>query len=227
MKKKVLHINCHPLFNNLSHSTVQLSAFGFDVLSGQEHIDIEMLNLYDHDTLIPRVDELMFSVWDKQGNDLSVDEEIIYQAQETLLEQWIAADHIFIYSPLHNFNVTSKFKDYVDNLLIAKRTFKYTAEESVGLLSDHKKVIYIQSSGSEYEENIRYVHADHAPQYIRTILSFMGIKQLTVLRVQGLEVSGNNRHSIVDKAKSELLEYIQTYFPQVCTSIKKGCHSEE
>ncbi|VED63897.1 NAD(P)H-dependent oxidoreductase [Staphylococcus delphini] len=38
----------------------------------------------------------------------------------------------FWFSPLHNFNVTSRLKDYIDNILIARQTFKYTSDGSVG-----------------------------------------------------------------------------------------------
>ncbi|RNM43564.1 FMN-dependent NADH-azoreductase, partial [Staphylococcus aureus] len=33
---------------------------------------------------------------------------------------------------LHNFNITSRLKDYIDNIMIARETFKYIEEGSVG-----------------------------------------------------------------------------------------------
>lgn len=50
------------------------------------------------------------------------------------IELWVSNAHhrIVIISPLHNFNVTSRLKDYIDNILIARQTFKYTSDGSVG-----------------------------------------------------------------------------------------------
>ena len=213
MKKKVLHINCHPLFNDNTHATVQLSDYGLEFLSQIENIEINTLNLYDSTAaIIPRIDETLLSLWKKNGETPNEEESVLQKAQEKLLQQWIEADYIFIYSPLHNFNITSKFKDLVDNILIAGRTFKYTSNGSVGLLSDDKKIMYVQCSGSEYSRDFRYVNADHSTQYVRTILSFMGINQLQLIRVEGLDLRSNHRPALIDKGKTELHSCLQTYF---------------
>lgn len=208
--KKVLHINSHPLFESETSSTVQLSQHGLALLQGIPGIETETLNLYSPDTFIPRVDEQMFSMWSKQSADMSHEERLISEAQNKIIDQWIAADYIFIYSPLHNFNVTAKFKDYIDNLLIAGRTFRYTKTGSVGLLDADKKVVYVQSSGSDYRSDIVYVNADIAPHYVRTILSFMGIKHMHFISAQGLNMSSVNRAEEIENAKKEITKFIRT-----------------
>lgn len=208
MSQKILHINCHPLFSETSHSTVQLSNHGLKTLSGIPHLEVEVLNLYDKNLNLPQVDKAMLSAWTKDISICNDEERNILETQSSLIDQWIKADFIFIYSPLHNFNVTSRFKEYVDNILIAGRTFKYTVNGSVGLLNDSKKVVYIQSSGGAYEEDIKYVNADIAPHYVRTILSIMGINKMHLIRVQGLDLSINSRNGLIEKGKAEVSEYI-------------------
>ncbi|PWV46520.1 FMN-dependent NADH-azoreductase [Chitinophaga sp. S165] len=208
--KKILHINSHPLFEKGTSSTVQLAKHGLSLLQALPDVEIETLNLYSKDIFIPRVDELMFSMWSKQGNNITREEQLIFDVQNQLIDQWIAADYIFIYSPLHNFNVTAKFKDYVDNLMIAGRTFRYTKTGSVGLLDPAKKVVYVQSSGSDYRSDITYVNADIAPHYVRTILSFMGIKHMHLISAQGLDMSSNDRDEVISDAKREITKYIRT-----------------
>ncbi|WP_425321200.1 NAD(P)H-dependent oxidoreductase [Campylobacter mucosalis] len=56
-------------------------------------------------------------------------------------------------TPLHNFNITSKFKEYIDNIFIARETFKYVSGVSIGLMSDDRKVLLLQSSGAIYSQN--------------------------------------------------------------------------
>ena len=141
---------------------------------------------------------------------MSSEEELIFTAQNQLIRQWVAADYIFIYSPLHNFNVTAKFKDYIDNLMVAGKTFKYTKSGSVGLLDDSKKVVYVQSSGADYRSNITYINADIAPHYVRTILSFMGIKQMHLISAQGLDTSSVDRNEEIESAKGQISKFIRT-----------------
>ena len=49
---------------------------------------------------------------------------------------------------------------------VAKQTFKYTADGSVGLLDGHQKVAYIQSSGSDYEHDLRYVRYSWSVRFV-------------------------------------------------------------
>ncbi len=47
-----------------------------------------------------------------------------------ILKQFKIANKYVIVFPLHNFNIPSKLKDYIDNILIARETFKYTETAS-------------------------------------------------------------------------------------------------
>jgi len=211
MSIKVLHINSHPLFTNEKHATVQLAQHGIQALADKEGIENQVINLYDGDFFLPKVDNILLSAWFKKESEWTAEEKNVLNRQNDLINQWIEADYVFIYSPLHNFNVTAAFKDYVDNILIAGRTFKYTEQGSVGLLSDDKKVVYVQSSGGAYQEELKYIHADIAPHYVRTILSVMGINKMQLIRVEGLDIRGNDRQALVAKGKQELSAYINTH----------------
>lgn len=206
--KKILLINCLPEWDNESHTTNQLTHYTNHLLENSGKYKIEQLNLYDENLLIPRIESPLLSAWNKKGQNLSDEELSVYNRQNDLVDQWIGADCIFIFSPLHNFNVTSKFKDYVDNILIAGKTFKYTTDGSVGLLNNDKKIIYIQSSGSEYNLDMKYVNADIAPHYVRTILSFMGITEMQLIRVEGLDIHRENKAALVEQAKEKLKDYL-------------------
>ncbi|GJH40001.1 FMN-dependent NADH-azoreductase 1 [Capnocytophaga sp. HP1101] len=205
-KKKILIINCHPLYHNSEATTVKLAHYAHYLLGLHADVEIEPLELYNPNCFLPRVDEQMYAAWFSQTP--TEEQQRIAARQNELIEQFIAADYVFIFSPLHNFNVTSKFKDYVDNIFIAKRTFKYTADGSVGLLSNNKKVVYVQVSGSEYEEDFRYIPMDLASRYVRSVLSMMGITKMKLIRAQGMDIAGADREAIVKEAQSEIAQYI-------------------
>ncbi len=131
---KTLIINAQPDFLNDTHFSVRLQQLFLKQFSERFPNEAPaILNLYDHE--IPRIEtEQLLAVWNKQqaGDELTVDEAKIAETSNQLLSQFKAHHRIVIVSPLHNFNVTSRMKDYIDNILIARETFKYTETGSVG-----------------------------------------------------------------------------------------------
>ena len=206
---KILHINCHPDFNNASSTTNTLMKYGLELTKSIGNNEI--LNLYEKN-VVPILDKDTLSARNKDDySKLSDIERSIIDRQNHLLDQWISADVILIYSPLYNFNITSKFKDYIDNILVLGKTFKYTENGSVGLLSNSKKVAYIQSSGSDYSLDLRYINADISTQYVRTVLAFMGITELHVIKAQGLDIQGNDKLGLIEHAKEDINNFVSTY----------------
>jgi len=61
MSIKVLHINSHPLFTNEKHATVQLAQHGIKALADKEGIENQVINLYDGDFFLPKVDNILLS----------------------------------------------------------------------------------------------------------------------------------------------------------------------
>lgn len=84
-----------------------------------------------------------------------------------LLNQFKANHRIVILTPLHNFNITSRLKDYIDNIMIARETFKYTEDGSVGLMTDDYKALLLQASGGVYTNDDRYTPLEFSYYYLK------------------------------------------------------------
>lgn len=155
---KTLIINTHPDFTNEEHYSIKLQKLSMEKF--QEHFPAEqltLLNLYDIE--VPRIEKgQLMDVWQKQiaGESLSVTEQAVADQSAHLLAQFKKHHRIVIVAPLHNFNVTSRMKDYIDNIMIARETFKYTEDGSVGLMTDDYRVLLLQASGSIYTNHDRY-----------------------------------------------------------------------
>src|SRR5699024_12692790 len=76
---------------------------------------------------------------------LSKAEQKMAATTSNLMAQFKNNKRIVIVSPMHNFNITSRMKDYMDNILIARQTFKYTSEGSVGLMRSEEHTSELQS----------------------------------------------------------------------------------
>ena len=149
----------------------------------------------------------MFNYDDKE---LTKQEEADKKRQEELLNIWKKSDCVFIYMPLHNFNVVSKFKDFIDNIVIVNETFKCEIETMVGLDNINKQVTFIITSGGEFDSHIQYLNLDFAVQYVRGVFSVIGIDKVKIIRSQGLDLVHNDKQAIVENTKEELIKHINS-----------------
>lgn len=205
---KILQILCHPDYNNEKRIANLLAKLGENTLRDSNFVDIETINLYDPECHIPTMDKNMFNYNDKI---LTALEEKDRKRQKEILAQWKNTDAVFIYMPLHNFNIVSKFKDYIDNIVIVNETFKCEIETMMGLDNQNKQITFVLTSGGEFDKHIQYINLDFAAQYVRGIFSVLGIERLKLMRVQGLDLVHNNKEKIVEKSKLELVEWIEEF----------------
>ena len=203
---KILQILAHPDYDNKNRISNLLAELGEEELR-KRYNNITTLNLYDPKCYIPVMDKHMFNYDDKE---LTKQEEADKIRQEELLNIWKNSDYVFIYMPLHNFNVVSKFKDFIDNIVIVNETFKCEVETMVGLDNTNKQVTFIITSGGEFDSHIQYVNLDFAVQYVRGVFSVIGIDKVKIIRSQGLDLVHNDKQAIVENTKEELIKHIST-----------------
>ena len=205
---KILQIMCHPDYNGEHRVSNILAKIGEEKLVEKGFSSAEKINLYDPSVHIPVMDKFMFNY---EGEKLTEKEQYDKIRQKEILNQWKSADAVFIYMPLHNFNVVSKFKDYVDNIVIVNETFKCEEESLIGLDDSNKQITFVITSGGEFDKHIQYTNLDFAVQYVRGIFSVIGIEKVKVLRVEGLDLVFNNKEQLVKKAIFDLKEWIEEF----------------
>ena len=205
---KILQIMCHPDYNGEHRVSNILAKIGEEKLIEEGFISIEKINLYAPSVHIPAMDKFMFNY---EGEKLTEKEQHDKIRQKEILNQWKSADAVFIYMPLHNFNVVSKFKDYVDNIVIVNETFKCEEEALIGLDDSDKQITFVITSGGEFDKHIQYTNLDFAVQYVRGIFSVLGIDKIKVLRVEGLDLAFNEKEQIVKEAIVDLKAWIEEF----------------
>ena len=119
---------------------------------------------------------------------------------DALIEEFLAADALIIGAPLYNFTIPSGLKAWIDRIAVAGKTFRYTAEGPVGLAGG-KKVVIVATSGGRYADSpIDLAHVG----YLKTVLNFLGIKDITVVRAAGLGISPEDRAKAIAAAETEI-----------------------
>lgn len=174
----LLVINAHPDPRNPQSATHQMLAH----LRGKLPANAHELALYETD--IPALDADLLAVMYKrlQGSALNAQDQAIAARSAALLEPFIAATHLIIALPMHNFGIPSRLKDYLDNLIIPGKTFVHDESGAPrGLLTRHKAWI-LQASGGSYREESPIAALEHTIPYLRTALGFIGIRDLRVTR---------------------------------------------
>lgn len=93
-------------------------------------------------------------------------------ADSSVLDEFIGADTVVVGAPMYNFALASQLKAWLDRILVAGKTFRYTEQGPEGLASG-KRVIVAVSRGGFYEEGSAM---EHLETYLRGIFGFIGIQ---------------------------------------------------
>lgn len=94
------------------------------------------------------------------------------------------ADIIVIGVPLYNFGIPSTLKAWIDHIARSGITFTYALGYPEGLLVN-KKVYLAIASGSIFSEGPMMGY-DFSEPYLRTALGFLGMRDITAFRVEGI-----------------------------------------
>ncbi|MGG1554266.1 FMN-dependent NADH-azoreductase [Paenibacillus ferrarius] len=165
---------------------------------------IEQIDLYGEE--IPEINSTVLNAWGKfaSGGELTEEEKRVTNRMNEILQQFKSAKNYVIIMPLHNFNIPSRLKDYMDNIMIARETFKYTENGAVGLLTDGRSLVVIQGSGGIYTNNDWYTDNEFSHKYLKSMFNFLGIEDYQIIRAQG--TSRLDKKVVLDKAKNEAQE---------------------
>lgn len=98
------------------------------------------------------------------------------------------ADIVVISLPLYNFNLPPALKAWVDHIVRPGITFSYATGRPEGLLRNKKAYLAIASNGVYSEGPMKPF--DFSEPYLRYILGFVGIEDVTTYRIEGAGIDG-------------------------------------
>ncbi|QWU99233.1 FMN-dependent NADH-azoreductase [Francisella salimarina] len=119
-----------------------------------------------------------------------------------LIEELFENDIIVIESPMYNFSIPSTLKSWIDNIMIARKTFLYTANGPEGLVKN-KKAILVLSKGNIYSEGTAKP-LDFQENYLKTILNFIGINDITVICAEGVDLNAEIREKSLKQVEQQI-----------------------
>jgi FMN-dependent NADH-azoreductase len=106
------------------------------------------------------------------------------QLSEELIAELEAADEYVLGVAMHNFSIPATLKLWIDQVARNGRTFSYGANGPEGLLKG-KKATILAASGGAYEAGTPAGSFNFADPYLKTVLGFLGVTDVTVVNAGG------------------------------------------
>ncbi|WP_226670794.1 FMN-dependent NADH-azoreductase [Metabacillus litoralis] len=203
---KVLYITANPKTTDLSFGLTVGQAFLEAYRQESPNDEIRELDLFN--SYIPEIDEDVLGAWGKLGQgisfeDLTKEEQGKVSRIDELTAEFKDFDKYVFVTPMWNLSYPPKVKAYIDTLMIAGKTFKYTENGPVGLL-EGKKAVHIQARGGFYSEGPA-AEMEFGDRHLKAVLSFMGITEFESIPVEGMAFTPDKAEEIkmtaIEKAK--------------------------
>ncbi len=121
----------------------------------------------------------------------SAQQEAALAESDRLINELKQASHIVIAAPIYNFSVPAVVKAWIDQVARARVTFRYTENGPEGLLKGKKAYLVIASGGVPLGSEV-----DYASSYLRHVMGFLGIDDVTLVNANDLNRAANDHGDI-------------------------------
>ena len=186
--KKLLHIIATP--KKEGSRTLQVSeSFLNEFKNKYPECLIDTLNVFEEDLpeLTQKRVEGKYILM--AGENLEGDIKSSWVEIEKHIERFKSADMYLISTPMWNFGIPYKLKQYIDIIFQPGYLFRYTEEGVDGLIKD-KKMVIITTRGGDYSPSSPGHSSDHQEPYLRTAFGFVGQSDIHFINAQPMDALG-------------------------------------
>ena len=122
---------------------------------------------------------------------------------QAALEEFLSADVVVIGAPMYNFGVPSSLKAWIDRIVIAGKTFRYSATGVEGLAGG-RKVMIASARGGFYGDDSGRANFDFQEDYLRHVFGFIGVTDIEFVRAEGIGLGPEQKAKAVNDAHAEI-----------------------
>jgi FMN-dependent NADH-azoreductase len=119
-------------------------------------------------------------------------------ADTRVLDEFLAADTVVIGAPMYNFTLPTQLKAWLDRILLAGATFRYTGNGPEGLAGG-RRVIIALARGGFYDRGSPAAALEHLETYLTGVFNFIGIEPEFVA-ADGLNMGPEQRETSIQRA---------------------------
>jgi FMN-dependent NADH-azoreductase len=136
----------------------------------------------------PHLEESHLTAFYVQEENDSPEYRLARTHSEQAIREIEEADILVIGVPIYNFSIPSALKAWIDHIVRSRKTFTVVDGRPEGLVKN-KKVYLAIASGGVFSDG-PYKAWDFAEPYLRHVLGFIGLTDITVFRAEGFSVPG-------------------------------------
>ena len=141
------------------------------------------------------------------GQSADVQHDQAMQEELTLggavLAEFMAADIVVVGSPLYNLTIPSQLKAWMDRIVVAGKTFRYTPNGPEGLVHG-KRLVLVLSRGGFYGPTSPRHSFEHGESYLKSMFTFIGLAHPDVVVAEGLAVNAEQRQKALEEARAQI-----------------------
>jgi FMN-dependent NADH-azoreductase len=125
---------------------------------------------------------------------------------DELIDELLESDEIIIGTPMYNFAIPAVLKAWIDHVVRFGKTFTYGTGGREGLAKG-RKIVIVVASGQKYDGASGLGAYDYEVPYLKHIMDFIGITDVTFIQAGGTMQVAQNQIS-ADEFVAPLLQRI-------------------
>lgn len=119
-------------------------------------------------------------------------------------KQFAAANTIVVAAPYWDLAFPAKVRAYLEEITVSGITFQYGANGIPQGLCQAERLIYVTTAGGPIFQNFGF-------EYVKSLAqAFYGIREVSLVKAEGLDIWGNNPTEILEQAKREIPALLNT-----------------
>jgi FMN-dependent NADH-azoreductase len=173
---KLFHLNCSPRADSESAAGARVFVEGFR--KARPDWDIDVMNLWrDH---LPEFEGYVLEAkYARMGGRAFTDSQRdAFAVAERIAMRFGLADRVLISTPMWNFSIPYKLKQWFDVIVQPGLTFRFDPAQGYQPLLRDRPTIVIVASGSDFVTGMNRGRIDMATPYLRETLRFIGVNNV-------------------------------------------------
>ena len=206
---KLLHLCCSP--RPASESSAGAHAFVERFRAARPNWDIDEEDIWrEH---LPEFEgaPLEAKYARQNGQAFSPAQRDAFAAIERMVVRFALADRVLISTPMWNFGIPYKLKQWFDVVNQPGLTFRYDPAHGYLPLLKDRPTIVILASGSDYVTGMNRGRTDMATPYLREVLRFMGVINVRFVPIGPTAGPAEPIQAARDHAHRRLMELAATF----------------
>ena len=118
------------------------------------------------------------------GEQQTSQEAEAWKVVEAVIEEFKSVDKYVVSSPMWNFCIPYRLKQYIDVIVQPGYTFSYSPEKGYSGLVTGRPVVFCLARGGQYGEGTESAAYDFQRPYLETIFQFMGFTDIHKIVVE-------------------------------------------